>query len=339
MRGTWSLATCLSTLMLVLAAGPSLARPEYAEKEKRECAYCHVNPAGGGERNARGKHYASHGYSLKGLPVEFKLLWKLSAPAETRRAALGDVLGTKKPQVLLLGAGEELTVREVSGDELTQKASVKLGPKASSFVVGNLQKEKAAIIAVPGALFHWTGQDFEQTKAPALSAISGTVRFVEGEECVFHFDGMNEPTVFSVKLGEQNPLVVGPSMVLPDQGSGVYSWVVARFPADAVAALGWPAEVSKSPAVGLWDARDDKKLMAWAVWTDTKGSRLVLVDPGTLMYGGSLKPTWSSEPFEGKVLDVTLGLDPKDGKVPGFLVLTAGGSDEKTRTLYFLGLE
>jgi len=326
-------------VMLVSAAAPSAARPEYAEKEKRDCAYCHINPAGGGERNTRGQYYASHDHSLKGLPVEFKLLWKISAPAESRRVGLGDVLGTKKPQVLVLGSTDELAVYEVSGEQLTQKAAVKLGPKASSFVVGNLQKDKPAIVAVPGALFHWTGQAFEQTKAPALSAISGTVRFFEGEECVFHFDGISDPTVFSVKLGEQNPLVVGPGMVLPDQGAGVYSWVVARFPEDAVAALGWPSEVSKSPVVGLWDARADKKLMAWAIWTDTKGSRLVLVDPGLLMYGGSLKPSWSSEPFEGKVLDVTLGLDPNDGKVPGFLVLTAGSSDEKTRTLHFLALQ
>lgn len=324
---------------VALIASPALARPEYAEKEKKECAFCHVSPAGGGARNAHGIYYAQNSHSLKGLPASFKLLWKLAAPAEARRVGLGNVLDTKKPHVLLLGAGDELTVYELADEQLTKKAALKLGPRSGDFVVGRFQKDKPAIVAVPGALYHWNGSDFQQTKASGLAAISGAVRFVEGDECVFHFDGMNDPTVFGVQLGATNPLVVGPSMVLPDQGAGVYAWIVARLAPDVVSALGWPAQIAKSPVLGVWDPRQDNTLRAWAIWSEGNSSKLVLADPASLMYGGSVKPTWSSEPIEGKVLDVTIGLDPKDGKVPGFLVLAATGAEGKERTLLFFGLD
>lgn len=334
-----SVAIAVGWVMACVLQGTATAKPEYAQKEKMECSFCHVNPVGGGERNAHGQYYARNNHSLKGLPVEFKRLWKLEAPAEARRVGLGDVLGTKTPQVLVLGPTDELSVYEVTESALNQVTTVKLGPRAKEFAVGVFQKNKPAMVAVPGAIFYRSGDAAAQVKAPALTAISGVVRFVDGEECVFHFDGMNEPSVFGVNLGATNPLTIGQSMVMPDQASGIYSWVVARFPADAIAALGWPPEVAKSPAIGMWDARNDGNLLAWAVWSDTKGSKLVLIDPGRIMGGGEIKPVWSSEPLSGKVLDVTLGLDPKNGKVPGFLVLTASADGKGGRTLEFLGLD
>lgn len=42
------------------------ATPAYAKKEKKPCAYCHVNPQGGGKRNAAGIYYKAHNHSLVG---------------------------------------------------------------------------------------------------------------------------------------------------------------------------------------------------------------------------------------------------------------------------------
>jgi len=39
--------------------------PAYAQKEGKACGYCHVNPAGGGERNATGKKYEANGHTFK----------------------------------------------------------------------------------------------------------------------------------------------------------------------------------------------------------------------------------------------------------------------------------
>jgi hypothetical protein len=41
------------------------ALPTYAEKERKQCGYCHVNPAGGSVLNARGRAYEANGYSFK----------------------------------------------------------------------------------------------------------------------------------------------------------------------------------------------------------------------------------------------------------------------------------
>jgi len=320
-------------------ATQACARPEYAQKEKKDCAFCHVSQTGGGPRNAHGQYYERNSKSLKGLPLELRPLWKMEAPAETRRVAVGDVLTPKKPSLLLLGASDELTVVDPSAEKPEKLASVKLGPRAGEFVVANLQKGKQAVIALPGAVFVRSGEEFVQKKAPALSSITGVVKFVDGEECVFIFDGMSEPAVYGVNAEASNPLTIGQSMVLPEQGAGVYAWVVARFSPDVTSALGWPPEMAKSPVLGLWDARSDNTLNAWAFWTDSKGAKLVVVDPATIMGGGDIKPVWAGSILGGKVLDATITTDPKGGKLPGILILTASGAEGKGRTLEFLALD
>jgi len=49
----------------VFDASPANALPAYAQKEGKPCGYCHVNAAGGGERNATGKKYEAGGHSFK----------------------------------------------------------------------------------------------------------------------------------------------------------------------------------------------------------------------------------------------------------------------------------
>ena len=50
---------------LVVAPRPASALPAYAQKEGKACGYCHINPAGGGARNAKGKQYQANGHSFK----------------------------------------------------------------------------------------------------------------------------------------------------------------------------------------------------------------------------------------------------------------------------------
>jgi hypothetical protein len=50
---------------LVVATRSAEAKPEYAAKEGKACGYCHKNPAGGGERNAKGKQYEANGHTFK----------------------------------------------------------------------------------------------------------------------------------------------------------------------------------------------------------------------------------------------------------------------------------
>lgn len=43
---------------------PAGALPAYAQQTHLSCGGCHVSPAGGGERNARGKAFAANGHKL-----------------------------------------------------------------------------------------------------------------------------------------------------------------------------------------------------------------------------------------------------------------------------------
>ena len=48
---------------LILVASFSMAKPEYAKKEGKSCAFCHVKP-GQKELNDTGKCYAKNNHSL-----------------------------------------------------------------------------------------------------------------------------------------------------------------------------------------------------------------------------------------------------------------------------------
>ena len=52
-----SLVFLLSGLLILSFASDSRARPEFAAMEDKECIFCHLDPAGGGPRNAIGQVY------------------------------------------------------------------------------------------------------------------------------------------------------------------------------------------------------------------------------------------------------------------------------------------
>jgi hypothetical protein len=41
------------------------AKPQFAQKEKKPCGYCHLKPQGGGARGFRGLYYKAHAFSFK----------------------------------------------------------------------------------------------------------------------------------------------------------------------------------------------------------------------------------------------------------------------------------
>jgi hypothetical protein len=64
--GTGALvAGIIAGVALITAPQQAQAKPEYAAKEGKPCGYCHVNPAGGGARNAKGKEYEANGHTFK----------------------------------------------------------------------------------------------------------------------------------------------------------------------------------------------------------------------------------------------------------------------------------
>jgi hypothetical protein len=57
-------AVVIAGVTLTVAPRHAQALPAYAAKEGKACGFCHVNPAGGGARNAAGKRYEANGHSF-----------------------------------------------------------------------------------------------------------------------------------------------------------------------------------------------------------------------------------------------------------------------------------
>ena len=67
------LAIATALVLVALIPVNATAMPKFAALENKECIYCHVDPAGGGARNFRGKYYEAHGFSFEGFDEEAAL--------------------------------------------------------------------------------------------------------------------------------------------------------------------------------------------------------------------------------------------------------------------------
>jgi hypothetical protein len=63
--GALAVGIFVAATAVVVAPQRAAALPAYAAKEGKPCGYCHVNPAGGGARNAMGKKYEANGHTFK----------------------------------------------------------------------------------------------------------------------------------------------------------------------------------------------------------------------------------------------------------------------------------
>src|SRR4028119_85339 len=63
-------ALILGVLSILFPGNAAHAFPAFSQKEKKPCLYCHVNPGGGGKRNAAGIWYKNHALSFAGYTPE-----------------------------------------------------------------------------------------------------------------------------------------------------------------------------------------------------------------------------------------------------------------------------
>ncbi|HVT12975.1 MAG TPA: hypothetical protein VHE55_11985 [Fimbriimonadaceae bacterium] len=59
-----TIVSFLTGIVLIAGVFTAEARPEYAQKENKQCSYCHLNPGGGGTRGFRGMFYGANGLSF-----------------------------------------------------------------------------------------------------------------------------------------------------------------------------------------------------------------------------------------------------------------------------------
>jgi hypothetical protein len=346
----------LSSCMIVPAA-LSHAKPAYARKENKSCVYCHANPAGGGARNPRGVFYAMHNHTFEGYneakvmgtaaeapkkagPPAFKSAWKVDVSATAKRIGVGDVIGDKVPRLLVLDDKNKLTVLNVAGATSKEEASAELGDQGPKFVVGAFAKGKPDIVAVPGAIYYRDGDTVKKKTVSDLADITGFVKFTDGTENFFFFGGAGQPDTYGVDLTAEKPLTAGREMVQPSEGGGVYANLVAHLPGEMLAGLGVPEQGQKAGIIGLFDPRNEGKLYAWIPWAEKDEHTLQVVGMEALGGGGGeFKALWTSPKLAGKVLDVTVGSDPKNPKQIGMFVLMATGEGGKGRTVEFFALD
>jgi hypothetical protein len=66
----WAALSSAVLALVLLAARPATARPDYTRRTSKDCAYCHMPP--GYNLNDAGKYYAEHQHSLKGYTTPAK---------------------------------------------------------------------------------------------------------------------------------------------------------------------------------------------------------------------------------------------------------------------------
>jgi hypothetical protein len=104
MKNHKAIGPATAAALAVLAAAGALVRPpaaqafpKFSTKEKKPCSYCHVNPAGGGPRNAAGKWYKEHGLSFAGYTPQAAASPAAKPSAKPSPAAKKPSPAPKKP--------------------------------------------------------------------------------------------------------------------------------------------------------------------------------------------------------------------------------------------------
>ncbi|HZT40572.1 MAG TPA: hypothetical protein VFA07_00200 [Chthonomonadaceae bacterium] len=344
MKHALILKIAMSLIGLSLLAGSAEAKPEYAAKEGKPCSYCHVNPAGGGPRNARGIYYAMHDHSFAGYDEarvmgqpHFTSAWKITVPSGTRRIAIADVVGDKQLRLLALGEDNTLTINRVTRDGLQKEALIDLGADAAHFAVGRFAKDRPALIAVPGAIFYKEGDKYTRKDTPGLKAIDGSARFVNNTESLLVFEN-GSPKTWTLDLSAADPLVPGKPLVNPQDSAGVLRNEILHASPEKLTTLGIPEPAAKSGVVGGFDPREDGRFYLFAPVVEANGTYLEIVNKDALS-GGDPSPVWKSDRIDGKALDVAIGRDPRDGKQTGLFVLQATGDGGKDRVITFYALD
>ncbi len=158
----------LSALLTVSLVDDSTARPEFAAMEEKECSFCHLDPAGGGPRNAVGQIYEDNYFEF---PEDFdpeaiieeaeKVRQRLTTAVNIRTAYIKtvhvDLDGRARANCtschsavdsFLLMQGE-LTVNAQASDKLRLTVSNNMGAPLNMF---------ATVNAIPKHLYVKVGQ-------------------------------------------------------------------------------------------------------------------------------------------------------------------------------------
>lgn len=270
-----------------------------------------------------------------GTPT-FKQAWTIDLPDDALQIGLADVMGDKKSHLLVLGKDGILTIHDVSGEKPKQVGKIELGKDVTSFVAGSFVPEKPAIVAVDGAYFtRDKGDTYTKHEKKELSPVSGLVVPTKGSEGVLSFALEGDPKEFRFKTEKDTITVASVVAENPEQNREYYQRIQLRFPEVMLAQIPFPEGMKK----GGWNMFFPKGETEMTMLTlDAEGNKArlaVFQMTGFMGDPSALKPKWTGEWFKGKFLDINVGVNPKDIKQMGALVLTEAGEGSKKRVATF----
>ena len=358
-------ACAFLTLLLGLPAS-SYARPVYAIETGKPCAYCHVDPKGGGPRNPRGLYFATNKHSFKGYD-ELKVMGRFSAPllvqewketvdANVRKVGIGDTVGDGSNRLVLLtevnATTRAVTVKKWDGKAWVTEFSREVPGAANRLGVGRYAgSDRPAVIVTSGALLYWEGREYKVIPSSRAVNVLGTIQLKTGAERLLVNDA-NTVRMYRVDPSKGGDWLTG---AIDPPASAETSFSDMKAPTGELSAIGMPDLLAAGEIIGLWDARkadavffygvrvapivesksgaDAKDFAEAAQDLVLKGQNyhLSIINPRDQ----NLKVLWQSEPLDGRVLDVTLH-DSRSAE-RGLTVLTES-PDRKGRTLYFFKL-
>lgn len=350
-------AAFLSAAMMI-AATAARAKPEYARKERKACVYCHVRPLGGGPRNPRGVYYEMHNRSFEGYDEakvmgtrpgrkagepSYRSAWKVELSAGTRRIAVADLFGDKRPRLLALREGSKLAViGGISESASKLETELDLGNNADRFVAGSFAHGRPAVIVAPRVVYFIDGGKFVMKAIPDLADITGFVRFKDGREGFFVYRSAGgAPESWEIDLNAENVLKRGRDMPTLEQGASAYNEITARFTAETAEEMNLPQEIQRAGVLGLIDPRGDGKWFVWVPVQSEDGSYLMLTTMDSIGSdaAGDIKPVWKSPKLSGKLIDAVPGRNARNPKEQGLYVLQATGAEQNGRLLEFFVVE
>lgn len=361
------------TLVLFVGlTGIASAKPEYARKEQRACAFCHVSPSPGAidlltkmrsttERNNRGTYYEKHNYTFDGYKVDvkarvtlnFQYRWMQEFSDMPRRIAVADVTGDGKPRLITLnepktGKGSILKVQKWNG-----KAFITEFEEANTSAPERLQvgkfagKDQPAVIVTESRMWHWNGKTFLAKSIPRARTIIGVARMKTGEERVLVGEGGSDIRSYRVnpKLDEW---LVEPAPA--PNGSKDVRWLALHGTQEALMQIGLNEGISEGGVLGFWEFELGTKLVIYHIRTDrdadvdpktqgTKNPKLIIKSESffIMVTDSNGVDVWMSPRLEMRPLDVVLDNAQGNGKV-GMLILLKESAKDKPRRIGFFEL-
>lgn len=357
-------------LLLVGVVGVASAKPEYARKEQRACAFCHNSPSPGAidpltkmrnttERNSRGTYYEKHNHTFEGYKVDvkaritlnFQYRWMQEFSDLPRRIAVSDVTGDGKPRLITLheakaGKGSVLKIQQWNGKSFTTQFEEESPSAPDRLQVGRfVGRDKLPVIVTESRIWTWNGKTFTSKSASKAKLIIGVARMKSGEERLLVNEGGSDIRSYRVNPQAEEWLV---DPAPAPSGSKDVRWLALHGPPDALTQIGLNDVIAEGGVLGYWEVEKGSKPVVYHIRPDTDAE----VDPTTQ---GTKKPRiifksqsffvvvtdtngvdlWMSPRLEMRPLDVVLENAQGDGKVGMLILLKEAGKDKPRRLGFF----